>query len=363
MTDCPDLQSANGAARAGNGPPRVAIVIPTLDEAAHIGAVLASLRAGGVTAPILVVDGQSRDATRTIVRARMRQDRALYLVDNPGRVQAAGVNRAAAAARDMGAEVMVRLDAHARYPSGFVHGIVETLRRTGADSVVVPLVAEGDRGWQAAAAALQRSWLGHGGAAHRRTGRRGWVSHGHHAAFRLDRFLALGGYDPRFVACEDVEFDHRLIASGGRIWLEDRWPVSYRPRPTPSALWAQMFRNGRWRVAAARASRRALGLRQLAPVAAATGACLSLAASAIVPFCALPALAYGALVLALAGRASSADLAPRVAWLALVSHFGFALGVLDGMLRPPPATGLRQRLRDLQARLGPLPPALAGGFR
>lgn len=352
--------AAGSATRPMQDRPRTVIAIPTLDEADHIGAVLDGLRADGVTDPVLVLDGGSRDATRTIVQGRMNRDRNLYLIDNPEVLQAAAVNRAAHIAREMEAEVLIRLDAHARYPSGFVAGVRATLDARDADSVVVPLIAAGAPGWQAAAALLQRGWLGHGGAAHRRVGTRGWVRHGHHAAFRLDRFLALGGYRRRFAACEDVDFDLRLTAAGGRLFLEDRWPVSYRPRRSPAELWAQMHRNGRWRVAAARAHGRPLAARQMLPLAATGTAAASLSLAALHPALLAPAAGYLAAVFGLSAATAPPRYLPRVAILALVAHAGFASGLLHGMAETGRSTPRPAQLDRLQARLASLTPAGGG---
>ncbi len=354
MMPCPSRREQRRMPEEGRTPPApdAVIVIPTLDEEEHLGAVLDTVRAEDSVMPIMVIDGGSEDSTREIVRARRRRDRNLYLVENPHRLQAAAVNIGALAAREMGARLMLRLDAHARYPEGFIGGVIAALDETGADSVVVPLLAEGRRGWQAAAAALQRSWLGHGGALHRRGGYRGWVEHGHHAGFRLDRFLALGGYQARLPACEDVEYDLRLAAAGGRIWMEDRWAVRYFPRSTPAALWRQMRRNGRWRLTVARATGGRLGPRQLAPVLGAGGALLSLSAGVLVqPALAAPAAGYAGLVLALAAASSGVALAPRVAFLALLSHLAYAVGVGEGVLRALPRPGLDSRLSRWPERL------------
>ncbi len=317
-------------------PPDAVIVIPTLNEADHIGAVLDGLLADGVTAPIWIVDGGSTDDTPAIANAYAASVPRVALLDNAARTQAAGVNLAARRAAAQGARVLIRMDAHARYPAGFVATLLDRLDDTGADSVAVPLIARGARGWQAAAAALQRGWLGHGGAAHRRGARGGWADHGHHAAFRLDRFLALGGYDTQFTANEDAEFDMRLAAAGGRIWLAGDLPVAYLPRATPAGLARQMARNGRWRMETLLRHRRRPALRQALPMAAALS--LPLAALApLWPMLALPAAAYLGAVATLSTMGAGPRLAPAVALLAVVSHMAFgaaALARLAGALPP-----------------------------
>ena len=339
-------------------PPDVVIVIPTLNEAAHLGAVLDGLLADGVTAPIWIVDGGSTDATRTIAASYAAAIPGVALIDNPARAQAAAVNLAARRATAAGARVMIRMDAHARYPAGFVAALLDRLEATGADSVAVPLIARGVAGWQAAAAALQRGWLGHGGATHRRRTAGGWVDHGHHAAVRLDRFLALGGYDTRFAANEDAEFDLRLTAGNGRIWLAGDLPVTYLPRTSPAALARQMARNGRWRMETLLRHRRRPALRQALPMAAAMS--LPLAALAPVwPLLALPAASYLGAVATLSATSAGLRLAPAVALLAILSHLAFGGAALARLAAALP--GLRAS-PGRQASPGPSrhPPPLPG---
>jgi len=207
--------------------PRTTAVIPTLNEADHIAAVVANLLPPDGEGPVdevIVADGGSTDGTVEIVRRLHESDARVRLLHNPARIQSAGVNAAVAAA-DPASEVILRVDAHADYPPDFALRTVEALERTGADSVVVrlksaALPAPGAR-FQRAVAAAFNSRLGSGGSAHRVGGESGFVDHGHHAAFRRSVFAAAGGYDQDFVANEDAELDARLRASGARIWFQN----------------------------------------------------------------------------------------------------------------------------------------------
>jgi len=312
----------------------IVIAIPTLNEAATIASLLDHFLTDAPEAAIVVIDGGSTDGTCDLVR---RQASRVTLLHNPARLQAAALNLAADWATAQGARLLIRADAHATYPQGYVQGLCRLLATGCADSVVVPLVARpGGSGRRAANALLQRHWLGHGGSRHRRTGQGGPVDHGHHAAFRLDVFRARGGYDADFAAAEDVEFDHRLRAAGGRIHLAADLPVSYLPRDTAMGCFRQMLRNGYWRARVWQKHGLRPGARQVAPTIAGAGWLPALAASTIWPPLASPALLYLGLVLLLSAHAarSAPRHAPAVAVLALMSHTGFALGVLRAALGP-----------------------------
>ena len=317
------------------------LVIPCLNEESYLPNLLEGLLPQALAREIWVVDGGSTDRSCEIVENMARITPRIRLLHNPDVTQASGVNMAARMAQARGYEIMIRADAHELYPRDFVETLVETMIAKDADSVTVPMIATRRVAdpWQRAAADLQRGWLGHGGALHRRRAKSGWVSHGHHAAFRLDRFNVLGGYDASFVANEDVEYDERLIAAGGRIWMEQSAAIRYFPRRSPKALFRQMLRNGRWRLQTARKHRSMLGLRQNLPVLATLMLLISLPSALVLhPAAALPALGYMALILLLSARCGRSSL--RIAWLALLSHLGFGLGVLSALIRrTPPVQG------------------------
>jgi succinoglycan biosynthesis protein ExoA len=75
----------------------------------------------------------------------------------------------------------------------------------------------------------------------------GFVDHGHHAGFDLAAFLGNDGYDPTFSHNEDGEFDRRLRARGGRIFLDADIRLTYLPRASATALARQYFNYGKGR--------------------------------------------------------------------------------------------------------------------
>ncbi len=312
------------------------LAIPTLNEAAHIEALIRQLLgdAPPELAAILVADGGSTDGTREIVAALAQSEPRVRLVDNPLRLQAAGVNRAAAAA-DPGTTMLVRLDAHAGYRPGFIANLATALTETGADSVVVRLHTQGDGCFQKAVAAVSNSPLGTGGAAHRMGGASRWIEHGHHAAFGRDRFLALGGYDETFAANEDAEFDVRLRRAGGRIWFAADLEVDYYPRRTPLKLARQYFRYGKGRARNLLKNGERLKPRQLAPPALVIGLVLTLATTVVTPLGWLPTFAYlgAALVAGAAMAMRGRDACLLLAAVALpVMHLAWGAGFLIALV-------------------------------
>jgi succinoglycan biosynthesis protein ExoA len=227
----------------------VLIVIPTLNEEAHIESVIACLQADRRCREALIVvsDGGSSDKTVAITERTGSIDPRVRVMTTVNRLNtSASVNRAVESF-GCGYTWLVRLDAHAQYPKDYASRLVARAIETGATSVVTPMFTRGDTCFQRAAAAAQNSFLGTGGSAHRLLNRGGWVEHGHHALFNLRTFRKLGGYDDKLNFNEDAEFDRRLIKSGGRIWLADDLIITYFPRKSALSLLVQYVKQGRGR--------------------------------------------------------------------------------------------------------------------
>ncbi len=227
-----------------------AIVIPTLNEAAHIGALLAQCARlpADMVRTIVVADGGSADTTQTIVLEAAMADPRIRLVNNPQRIQSAGINNAVAGLEPT-IDAFVRIDAHATYPDDYVPRVLAALYGSGADVVATRLLTTGVTPVQRAIAAASNSMFGTGGAAHRQGGYSGFIDHGHHAGFRRAAFERVGGYDATFIANEDAEFDARIRRTGGRIWMAGDIEVVYYPRRTLSGLARQYRRYGTGRAA------------------------------------------------------------------------------------------------------------------
>lgn len=244
----------------------ILIVIPTLNEAHGIEGVVDALCVdlpSKAKVSIVVADGGSTDGTIERVRDMMATRPLLGLLHNPKRIQSAAVNLAA---RTLGqdAQVLIRCDAHASYPQGFVRRLLDTLDRTGADAVVVPMDSAGSNCWQRAVAWVSDTRVGSGGSAHRGGQRSGFVDHGHHAAFRMASFRRAGAYDESFTHNEDAELDCRQRALGGRIYLDAQIRLGYRPRATAASLARQYFCYGQGRSRTVRRHPGSMRARQLA---------------------------------------------------------------------------------------------------
>ena len=252
-------------------PASILVVIPTLNEAAHIAGTLEDMVVGRPEmeqVKIVVCDGGSTDGTCEIVTEIAGRMPNIHLLANPERLQSAAVNRAVDMLAEPRHSILVRVDAHSHYPPGYVLDVAQSLMRQGASGLATVMDSLGDSCFQRGAAWAMETKLGSGGSGHRGGKVSGWVDHGHHAGFRLEVFRAVGGYDTGFVANEDAELDHRIGMAGGAIWLDATIRLGYVMRPTPGRLALQYWRYGRGRAQTVLKHNMRLRMRQMIPPAA-----------------------------------------------------------------------------------------------
>jgi succinoglycan biosynthesis protein ExoA len=246
---------------------RCMVVIPCLNEAAHIGDLIAQLTGPGerLDMMIVVADGGSTDGTRRIVQDIAAAEPRVVLLDNPRRLQAAAVNLAVARYGDA-FDGFIRIDAHGGYPDDYCDRLVEEADSTGADSVVVSMITKGAGAFQRATATAQNSKLGNGGSPHREGARGHWTDHGHHALMSVAAFRAVGGYDETFSHNEDAELDFRLRTAGYRLWMTDKTVMTYFPRASIGGLFRQYLGYGRGRAKNILKHRAVPKVRQMVPL-------------------------------------------------------------------------------------------------
>jgi glycosyltransferase involved in cell wall biosynthesis len=315
--------------------------MPCLNEAGFIEACLLCVRAQTYPTDrfeILVADGGSTDGTRDILARLARDDGRIRVIDNPDRIQAAGLNHILTEARG---EVIIRMDVHCEYTPDYLEKCVAVLERTGADDAGGAQRCRGRTPFEKAVCAALRSPLGVGGAAYRSPENEGFVDTVFLGAYRRSVFDRIGPWDPRAITNEDAELNQRLVDAGGRIYLSRDIVVHYVPRGSMPDLARQYYRYGGGRARTLLKHRRFLTIRPALPFLAVVVGLMLMAAlpwtKAFLYVTALAALAFAAEAL----RVGSSGGPSRVAWIALIlptiviSHgLGFGSGLLRYGLAP-----------------------------
>jgi glycosyltransferase involved in cell wall biosynthesis len=256
------------------GIPAVSVIIPVRDEVDAIEAAVASVLAQeyGGELEVVVADAMSTDGTREVLAKISASDGRVRMVDNPARTTPAGLNAAIVASRG---DVIVRCDAHAELPAGYVARAVDVLEEVGADNVGGIQDPQGRGTFSRAVASAMRSLLGAGGATYRVGGEPGPAETVYLGVFRRDGLCRSGLFDESLLRNQDYELNHRIAAGGGLVYFDPKLRVTYQPRDSLTGLWRQYWQYGAWKRVVARRHPDSIRLRQLIPVAFVIGLGLS----------------------------------------------------------------------------------------
>lgn len=321
--------------------PFVTIAMPCLDEEAYIEACVRSVAAQDYPRDrmeILVADGGSTDRTREILAHLAEEDPRIHVIDNPARIQAAGMNEII---RRSKGDVVVRMDVHCEYARDYVSKCIDALERTSADNAGGAQRARARSWFQKALCAALESPLGVGGAAYRSPDNEGFVDTVFLGAFRRRVFETVGMYDPHAITNEDSELNQRIIGAGGKIFLSKDVVVHYFPRDSFTSLAKQYYKYGRGRARTLLKLGKFLSVRPAIPFLMVVGGTVLLATSSIQP---LTPFAFGAY--ALATGAEAVRVGRKAGWQAVpivwgifptlhLSHgIGFAAGLIKYGLSP-----------------------------
>jgi len=322
-------------------PPRVTIAMPAFNEERFIETCIASVQAQDYPAElieILIADGRSTDRTRDILAELAARDPRIAVVDNPERIQAAGLGHLVKRAHG---DVVVRMDVHCEYAPDYVRRCVEALERTGADNVGGAQRAKAKTPFQRALCAALTSPLGVGGARYRSAEAEGFVDTVFLGAFRRSVFETVGLWDPGAITNEDAELNQRILDAGGQVYLSRDIVVHYFPRESFATLAKQYYRYGRGRARTLLKLGRFPSLRPLVPFAMVSGATALLGLPPLWP---LAPAAFASYALATGAEAVrvGARLGPRalpIVWAIFpvlhASHgIGFATGLLHYLRNP-----------------------------
>ncbi len=214
----------------------VAVVVPVLDEAGTLPALLDDLAAQEPPVDeVVVVDAGSTDGTLELLRTHG----AVRLVEAPGATPGRGRNEGV---RAVSAPVVVTLDAGSRVAPGFV----AALAATAAGGVVAVGVSEPDArtaferatGWFTLSAFKPPERSGPIAGQHLPAGRNG-------VCFTRDAWQAAGGYPPELPWGEDKAFLRALRAAGREVVVVPEAVVRWRPRGSLREVYRQYRNYGR----------------------------------------------------------------------------------------------------------------------
>ena len=328
----------------------VSVLVPVLDEEAHLERALESMLTQELSGEleVLAIDGGSTDGSRAILERAAAADPRVRVFDNPARRTPNALNIGLRAARG---EYVARMDAHTHYPADYLARGIDRLRRGDAAHVSGPQIAEGDGTWSRRVAIALATPLGFGGAKFRRAEGETEVDSGFTGVWRRETVLEHGGWDEGWPVNQDAELAARIRAAGGRLVCVPEMAARYVPRDSLRALARQYWRYGQYR--AKTAQRHPVAMRRshvLAP-----GVVLA-AAGAVAPgpqrrLARAGVAAWGTALVATAAREAAAGRAAPADAVALplvfaAMHLPWGAGFLAGCARfGPPLAALARLAR------------------
>lgn len=254
------------------GQAEVTIIIPCRNEKDYIAGVLDSILANDFpkeNLEVIVSDGMSEDGTRSVVQEYANRWLFIRLVDNPRKIVPCALNEAI---RNAKGRIIMRMDAHAVYPSNYISRLVSALQELKADNVGAAWeTLPGGPGLVPKAIALVLSHpFGVGNATYR-------LNNGEdHTPIETDTvpfgcykkqvFDRIGFFDEELVRNQDNELNERLKKAGGRIFLIPDVKIQYFARKSFSKLWKMFFQYGYFGPLVDKKLRRPTRLRRYIPL-------------------------------------------------------------------------------------------------
>jgi succinoglycan biosynthesis protein ExoA len=252
----------------GSSPfPTVTVAIPTFNEEQNIERIIRGFLQTSYRnlIEIYIADGGSTDSTCAIIQRISSEDSRVKLIDNPLRLQSAGLNRIL---HHCQGEVLLRADAHSDYAPDYIEQCIsalvdsQALNAGGAQRFVAKTP------FQAGIALATKSILGSGGARYRDPGYDGYADTVYLGCFWREALMHVAGYDEKATPNEDTELNVRLQVAFDQtqvtnqdaelnqrllsrnqaaIYISSKIKAWYYPRKSWLALWTQYFKYGRGR--------------------------------------------------------------------------------------------------------------------
>jgi glycosyltransferase involved in cell wall biosynthesis len=229
----------------------ITVIVPCRNEEKFIRQCLDSIIANDYESgrlEILVVDGMSEDDTWDIACEYESKYPFLRAIRNPQKITPVALN---IGLRNATGEIILRVDAHAKLGQDYLRRCVEVLLASGADNVggSMETLATG-RGRIPAAIATAMSHRFGAGNSHFRTRTNGptYTDTVFGGCYRRDVFDRIGNFNERLPRGQDLDFNKRLRAAGGKILLDPNIRSYYYSSPDLRTFWRHNFNDGVWAI-------------------------------------------------------------------------------------------------------------------
>lgn len=246
-------------------PAMISVICPVYNEAAHIKRVLDFfVNALPENKELILIDGNSSDNTCEIIESYKASYTAanIHLIHNPDRYVPYALNKAITKASG---EIIVRLDAHTDYHTGYFQTILEVFNKTGADIVGGPMRIAKGNSVQNAIGYATSTRFGVGNSSFHFEDFEGYTETVYLGAWKRQMFEKTGLFDTTFKRNQDDEFHYRAKSLGFKVYQHPSIRLFYHPRKSLALLFSQYYQYGLYKPMVLRKIKSAINLRHIVP--------------------------------------------------------------------------------------------------
>ena len=229
----------------------LSVICPVYNEVKYIDVCIRSILLQDYSQrnlEVLFVDGLSSDGTRDIIKRYSVEYPFIKLLDNPHRIVPFAMNIGIESAVG---DIIMRLDAHALYPSNYFSTLVSELNRLGADNVGAACRTDvlNKTSKTLAIREVLSNKFGVGNSSFRLgVSKVMEVDTVPFGCWKRNVFEKYGYYDVRLIRNQDIELNKRIIRGGGHIYIVSDTYCTYLARETFGGISHNNYLNGKWNV-------------------------------------------------------------------------------------------------------------------
>jgi glycosyltransferase involved in cell wall biosynthesis len=249
-----------------NFDPIITVLLPVRNEIRYIKRCLDSIVNQTISKDIievLVIDGNSSDGTKEIIKYYSDKYNYIKLIENPFCDTISSLNLGIKNARG---NIIVRVDGHTVLEEDYIETATKILNKTGADNVGGLMRPIGNKYIQKSIALAMSSIFGIGWGKFHYSLKEGFVDTVYLGVFKREIFEKLGYFDPDMPFNEDNEYNLRITISGGKIYLSPKIKSYYFPRDNLKDLAKQFFRYGFYKPKILKKYKRIFSSRHIVPL-------------------------------------------------------------------------------------------------
>ena len=257
--------------------PVVSAIVAVRNEERHIESVVHSLLQQDVPAfdlELIIVDGDSCDATRDIVSHVASADSRVKLIINKHRKTPYAFNLGLDNARG---EYVCILGAHTIYAKNYIAACLDELKRSGAAGCSGrEQVCAGGEGLQARLVAWALAHPFGTSTGSMRTRGAGFADSVPYPVFLKSALIEAGGYDTQLHRNQDNDICQKIRSRGHTLYITDKTWCEYFVSPDLLSLSRYAFRTGFWNFISLKVNPASMAPRHFVPAVFAAAALVSL---------------------------------------------------------------------------------------